>query len=63
MAPRDVALEIGSIWFSPRLQRTRAATEAIFLMMRRAFLEFDPPDQAGCVTTPAEAGVQLRGLY
>lgn len=37
IAPSDAALEIGSIWFSPRLQRTRAATEAIFLMMRHAF--------------------------
>lgn len=26
--------EIGYIWFAPSLQRTRAATEAIFLMMR-----------------------------
>ncbi|MET4895796.1 GNAT family protein [Sphingomonadaceae bacterium jetA1] len=38
IAPRDAAIEIGSIWFSPRLQRTRAATEAIFLMMRHAFV-------------------------
>lgn len=37
IAPGDAALEIGSIWFSPRLQRTRAATEAVFLMMRHAF--------------------------
>ena len=37
IAPNDAAIEIGSIWFSPRLQRTRAATEAIFLMMRHAF--------------------------
>lgn len=26
--------EIGNIWFAPSLQRTRAATEVIFLMMR-----------------------------
>lgn len=37
IAPHDAALEIGSIWFSPRLQRTRAATESIFLMMRHSF--------------------------
>ena len=37
IAPNDAAIEIGSIWFSPRLQRTRAATEAIFLMMQHAF--------------------------
>lgn len=32
----DGAIEIGSIWFAPSLQRTRAATEAIFLLMRYA---------------------------
>ena len=32
-------IEVGGINFSPRLQRTRAATEAMFLMMRRAFDE------------------------
>jgi RimJ/RimL family protein N-acetyltransferase len=31
--PADGAIEIGSIWFAPSLQRTRAATEAIFLLM------------------------------
>jgi RimJ/RimL family protein N-acetyltransferase len=33
------AIEVGHLNFSPRLQRTRAATEAMFLMMRRAFDE------------------------
>lgn len=37
ISPADAAIEIGSIWLSPRLQRTRAGTEAIFLMMRHAF--------------------------
>lgn len=37
IVPTDAAIEIGSIWFSPRLQRTRAATEAIFLMIQHAF--------------------------
>lgn len=37
IAPGDAAIEIGSVWFSPRLQRTRAATEAIFLLMEHAF--------------------------
>ena len=32
-------IEVGHLNFSPRLQRTRAATEAMFLMMRRAFDE------------------------
>ncbi|TCM01714.1 GNAT family protein [Sphingomonas sp. PP-CC-3G-468] len=37
ISPADAAIEIGSIWLSPRLQRTRAATESMFLMMRHAF--------------------------
>jgi len=39
MDPNFGAIEVGNINFSPRLQRTRAATEAMFLMMRRAFDE------------------------
>ena len=31
------SIEVGHLHFSPRLQRTRAATEAMYLMMRRAF--------------------------
>lgn len=34
--PRNASIELGNIWFSPRMQRTRAATEAIFLMLRLA---------------------------
>lgn len=32
-------LEIGHIWFSPAIQRSTIATEAIFLLMRRTFDE------------------------
>ena len=35
--PANGVIEIGAIWMSPRLQRTREATEAIYLMMRHAF--------------------------
>jgi RimJ/RimL family protein N-acetyltransferase/uncharacterized protein YndB with AHSA1/START domain len=35
--PGNGAIEIGWIWFSPALQRTRAATEAIYLLARTAF--------------------------
>lgn len=35
-------IEIGHIWFSPALQKTREATEVIYLMMRHAF------DDLGC---------------
>jgi RimJ/RimL family protein N-acetyltransferase len=34
--PANAAIELGHIWFSPRLQRTRAATEAMFLLLKRA---------------------------
>ncbi len=37
IAPIDGVVEVGHIKFSPQLQRTRAATEAMFLMMSRAF--------------------------
>ena len=36
MYPAHAHIEIGNIWFSPRMQRTRAATEAMFLLMRHA---------------------------
>ena len=36
MQPAHAAIEIGNIWFSPRMQRSRAATEAMFLVMRHA---------------------------
>jgi RimJ/RimL family protein N-acetyltransferase len=32
----NAAIELGNIWFSTRMQRTRAATEAMFLLMRHA---------------------------
>lgn len=32
-------LELGNIWFVPRAQRTRANTEAVYLMLREAFDE------------------------
>src|SRR3984893_11734473 len=34
--PRNASIELGNIWFSPRMQRTRAATEAIFLLLKLA---------------------------
>ncbi len=37
IVPADGVIEIGHIWLSPALQRTRQATEAIFLMARHAF--------------------------
>ena len=37
IVPANGCIEIGHIWFAPPLQKTRAATEAIFLMMRYVF--------------------------
>jgi RimJ/RimL family protein N-acetyltransferase len=34
--PRNSAIELGNIWFAPRMQRTRAATEAMYLLLRHA---------------------------
>ena len=39
MQPKHAAIEIGNIWFAPAMQRTRAATEAMFLLMRNAMDE------------------------
>ena len=36
MQPGHAAIELGNIWFAPRMQRTRAATEAMFLLLRLA---------------------------
>jgi RimJ/RimL family protein N-acetyltransferase len=34
--PRNAAIELGGIWLSPVMQRTRAATEAMFLPLKLA---------------------------
>lgn len=34
--PRNAAIELGNIWFGPAMQRTRASTEAMFLLLRLA---------------------------
>jgi RimJ/RimL family protein N-acetyltransferase len=34
--PKNAAIELGYVWFSPAMQRTRAATEAMFLLLRLA---------------------------
>jgi RimJ/RimL family protein N-acetyltransferase len=64
-------IEIGNIWMSPKLQRTRESTEAIFLMMRHAFddlgvrrLEW----KCDALNTPSRAaalrfGFQFEGIF
>ena len=37
--PQHGVIEVGAISYSPRLKRTRAGTEAMYLLMRRAFDE------------------------
>jgi len=37
MVPEHGVIEIGHIWLGPELQRTRQATEAIYLMAKHAF--------------------------
>jgi RimJ/RimL family protein N-acetyltransferase len=37
MVPEHGVIEIGHIWFAPVMQRTRQATEAIFILARHAF--------------------------
>ena len=37
ITPNAGTIEVGNLCFSPRLQRTPAATEAMYLMMRNAF--------------------------
>jgi RimJ/RimL family protein N-acetyltransferase len=37
ITPKDRVIEVGSLLFTPALQRTRGATEAMFLMARHAF--------------------------
>jgi RimJ/RimL family protein N-acetyltransferase len=37
IVPEHGTIEIGNIWFAPELQRTAAATEAIFLLAEHAF--------------------------
>lgn len=34
--PANAAIELGNVWFGPELRRTRAATEAVFLLLCHA---------------------------
>lgn len=34
--PANAAIELGGVWFGPELRQTRAATEAMFLLLRHA---------------------------
>jgi RimJ/RimL family protein N-acetyltransferase len=69
--PPNGVIEVGHINYSPRLQRTPAATEAMYLMMRRVFDELgyrryewkcdslNAPSRAAA----ARLGFQYEGLF
>ncbi len=69
--PVHGVIEVGSITYSPRLKQTRAGTEAMYLMMRRAFDElgyrryewkcdsFNAPSRAAA----KRYGFQYEGLF
>lgn len=64
IAPGSGSLEVGSLAFAPRLQRTPAATEAIYLLMRQAFTLGYRRFEWKCdaLNTPSRAAAQRLGL-
>jgi RimJ/RimL family protein N-acetyltransferase len=61
--PADGAIEVGSIWFSPTLQRTRAATEAIFLLMQYAMDELNYQRLVWRCSTANHASMKAAARY
>ncbi|MDQ3281347.1 MAG: GNAT family N-acetyltransferase, partial [Acidobacteriota bacterium] len=69
--PAHGVIEVGHINYSPRLQRTTAATEAMYLMMRRVFDELGYRRyewKCGDLNAPSKAaakrlGFQYEGLF
>lgn len=62
--PGSGSIEVGHINYSPRLQRTPAATEAMYLMMARAFdLGYRRYEwKCNALNTPSRAAAQRFGL-
>ncbi|MCL4506707.1 MAG: GNAT family N-acetyltransferase [Chloroflexi bacterium] len=62
--PPNGAIEVGHLAFSRRLQRTPAATEAMYLMMRRAFeLGYRRYEwKCDALNAPSRAAAQRLGL-
>ena len=62
--PKNGSIEIGNILFSPALQRTRAATEAMFLLMRaifeRGFRRYEW--KCNALNAPSRAAAQRLGF-
>ena len=61
--PEDGAIEVGSIWFSALLQRTRAATEAIFLLMQYAMDELKYQRLVWRCSTLNQASMKAAARY
>ena len=64
IAPGYGSIEVGHLHYSPRLQRSPAATEAMYLMMRRAFELGYRRYEWKCDTlnSPSRAAAQRLGL-
>jgi len=64
IAPASGAIEVGHIHYSPRLQRRPAATEAMFLLMQRAFeLGWGRYEwKCDALNAPSRAAAQRLGL-
>jgi RimJ/RimL family protein N-acetyltransferase len=62
--PEAGSIEVGHINYSPRIQRTIAATEAMYLMMRRAFqLGYRRYEwKCNALNAPSRAAAQRLGL-
>ena len=62
--PAAGSIEVGHLLFAPRLQRKRAATEAMFLMMQRAFeLGYRRYEwKCDALNAPSRAAAQRLGL-
>ena len=71
MDPASGVIEVGSITYSPRLQRRPAGTEAMYLMMRRVFDELGYRRyewKCNSLNAPSQAaarryGFQYEGLF
>lgn len=64
ITPKSGSIEVGHLNFSPKLQRTPAATEAMFLMMGRAFeLGYRRYEwKCNSLNAPSRAAAQRLGL-
>lgn len=64
IAPESGSIEVGHIHLAPRLQRSRAATEAMYLMMKQAFVLGYRRYEWKCdaLNAPSRAAGQRLGL-